>query len=70
MYSADNGHGQVVRLLLEAGANPDLVSSHGYTAADLASINGHDQIQVKIRLIYSFYSIQKQYKIVYCISSL
>ena len=51
MYSADNGHGQVVRLLLEAGANPDLVSSHGYTAADLASINGHDQIQVKIRLI-------------------
>ena len=51
MYCADNGHGQAVRLLLEAGANPNLVSGQGYTAADMAAINGHDQIQEKTKLI-------------------
>ena len=36
MFGVDGGHGAVVRSLLEAGANADVISFDGLTAADLA----------------------------------
>ncbi len=41
MVAALNGHEDVVRLLIENGANPELKNSEGKTALDLASENGH-----------------------------
>ncbi len=40
MKGAMYGHAEVVRLLLESGASPDVVDAHGRTATMLAAANG------------------------------
>merc|ERR1719219_636513 len=42
MFSVDSGHGDVARLLLDSGADPNLVNKNGQTAADLAAIRERD----------------------------
>merc|ERR1719192_2450136 len=39
MFSVDSRHGDVARLLLDTGADPDIVNKDGQTAADLAGGN-------------------------------
>ena len=51
MFAADGGHGAVVRTLLEDGADPDLISVDGVTAADLAAQHSNPTLQ---RIIEEF----------------
>lgn len=44
MVAAMNGHEEVVKLLIENGAKPELKNSDGKTAMDLASENGHTSL--------------------------
>jgi ankyrin repeat protein len=39
-FAADGGHGKVARILLEAGADPDVVTKEGLTPAELAGNTG------------------------------
>lgn len=36
-----NGHGEVVRMLLQAGADPTLIDNQGQAATDMATSRGH-----------------------------
>ena len=38
-YASENGHAETVKLLLELGANPNVLDSRKYTALDIAKIN-------------------------------
>jgi ankyrin repeat protein len=40
MYAADNGHVEVVRLLLESGANAEIANTHRVTALHYGARNG------------------------------
>ena len=42
--AAEEGHWEVVKLLLEAGADKDATDNAGYTALDSASANGHSEV--------------------------
>merc|ERR1719453_1539347 len=44
MYSAIEGHSDIVHLLIEAGHSPDLLNQRGYSAAALARLRGHRSI--------------------------
>ncbi|CAE7615646.1 CTTNBP2 [Symbiodinium sp. CCMP2592] len=44
MKAAQNGHEEVVRLLLEAGAAQDLANNTGFTALMMASVNDHVEV--------------------------
>ena len=44
MYAAMNGHEQVARVLLEAGAVVGAEDNDGSTALMLAAHNGHEQV--------------------------
>ena len=44
MWAAQDGHEQVARVLLEAGAVVDTPGPQGWTALMFASSNGHDQV--------------------------
>ena len=37
MFSVDSGHGDIARLLLNRGANPDHINNNGQTSADIAA---------------------------------
>lgn len=37
MFSVDSGHGDIARLLLNSGANPDHINNNGQTSADIAA---------------------------------
>jgi ankyrin repeat protein len=41
IMAAQNGHHEVIRLLLDRGANPDVSSYNGVTALSQAAMNGH-----------------------------
>ena len=45
MYAVDAGHGHIARLLLEAGARPDLAGSDGMLPADLAVSKNNATLQ-------------------------
>jgi len=49
MHAADAGHGQTARTLVEGGADADIISLDGYTAADLAAIQSHLHLQEVIQ---------------------
>ena len=49
MGAAAAGNREMVDLLLEAGANPVLVSEDGKTAADVAREHGHDTLAVHLQ---------------------
>lgn len=42
--AADGGHAAVMRLLLEAGANPNLAQGEGVTALTIAAEQGHFEV--------------------------
>jgi ankyrin repeat protein len=44
MWAAGQGEGEIVRMLLDAGANPSYTNSIGESATDWAKANGHDEI--------------------------
>ena len=44
MAASDHGHVEVVRILLEAGADENLVDIDGFTALILASEQGHGEV--------------------------
>ena len=37
MFSVDSGHGDIARILLNSGADPDHINNNGQTAADIAA---------------------------------
>jgi len=43
-WSADTGHAEMVRALLEHGADKGLTDTHGSTALHWAAANGHDEV--------------------------
>jgi ankyrin repeat protein len=43
MFAAQNGHDDIVRILMERGADPNAVSIRGMTAVSLARKGGHEQ---------------------------
>ena len=43
-YAAMNGHADIVRALLRAGANSGFVSTHGHTALSLATARQHAEV--------------------------
>ena len=49
MGAAMNGHYQVTRELLAAGANPFLKNDFGETALDCAEMKGHTEIAALLR---------------------
>ena len=49
MSASKNGHGEVVKLLLEHGAQVDLQEENGWSALMSASQNGHGEV-VKLLL--------------------
>jgi hypothetical protein len=49
MIAAGNGNAQLVNLLLDSGATPDLRDSHGCTAEEAARRAGHGEIAESIR---------------------
>ena len=51
MLSVDRGHGDVARLLLEAGADPLLLTRDGQTAADIAAVAEREALH---DIIFSF----------------
>ncbi|CDO73499.1 hypothetical protein BN946_scf185013.g134 [Trametes cinnabarina] len=42
--AADRGHAEIVRILLERGADKDMKDEDDFTAKDLAEVAGHDEI--------------------------
>jgi ankyrin repeat protein len=42
MFAAQHGHDNIVRLLLDHGADPSVRGTHGKSASDLAGQNGHE----------------------------
>lgn len=38
------GHGEIVKMLLTAGAKPEVANEGGETAFDLAKVKGHSEI--------------------------
>jgi serine/threonine-protein phosphatase 6 regulatory ankyrin repeat subunit B len=42
------GKTEIVKILLEKGANPDLQGKNGYTALMVASMNGHTDIVTEL----------------------
>jgi hypothetical protein len=42
--AASNGHGRIVRLLMDHGADSSIVNHEGFTASDLARLRGHDGV--------------------------
>ena len=51
MFASDNGHSEIVQLLLNAKAKPDLQSDYGKTALHLAALKGYPDI-VQLLLEY------------------
>ena len=49
MHASNYGHLEVVRLLLEKGADPSAQNAKGRTALMLASNNGHSEV-IKVLL--------------------
>ncbi len=43
MFAAKNGHDDIVRILMERGADPNATSDHGLSAVSLATQKGHAQ---------------------------
>ena len=41
MFSAQHGNNAIVTLLLQAGADPNVVGTHGHSAIGFAQQNGH-----------------------------
>ena len=41
MFAAQGGHAHMVRMLLGAGADPNVRGTHGLTALGFAQQNGH-----------------------------
>jgi ankyrin repeat protein len=39
--AATNGHGRIVRLLMDHGADSSIINRQGFTASDLARLRGH-----------------------------
>jgi ankyrin repeat protein len=56
MDATSEGHGNVVDLLLEHGANPCLVSSQGRKAYDMAAESGHEALAESLRAAEGQYS--------------
>ena len=48
MLAAAGGHGEIINVLLEAGADHTLRDADGKTAADYAAGNGHHEIARKL----------------------
>ena len=46
--AAENGHDAIVAFLLDRGANPNLLASEKFKAADLARMAGHEEIAKSI----------------------
>ena len=46
MWAASKGHLRVVQVLLEGGADPNMQTSNGSRAADVALAAGHDVVSV------------------------
>lgn len=49
LWAANEGHLEVVRLLLKHGADKYMKSDNGYTAESIARENGHYQIAELLR---------------------
>ena len=48
-HAASVGYTRNVEILLESGANPQVATAHGLTAADLANRNGWNEIAARLR---------------------
>lgn len=54
MSAAVNGNGAMIDLLLEYGANKQLVSSYGHTARDYALQHGHSNIAQVLEIVQGY----------------
>ena len=46
--AADNGKSSIANLLLQANASPTAVNKYGYTPAQLAKQQGHDDLAARL----------------------
>ena len=51
MWTSQNGHSSVIKLLLEFGAQADIQDNKGETALMIASQNGHSKV---VRLLQEY----------------
>ena len=49
MYAARGGHVEVVRALIDEGADPGATEAHGWTALRIATDEGHDEVVAVLR---------------------